>query len=471
LLTAASAKSEATLKNHTVRELGELAEKMGVSGWRSLKKDELVRKLVRTAKSNRPPLKKSSAKPTARSIAKGSGARKGNETAPTSHKGSLSNANSSKVSNTKMGNTKAGQGKSVASKATRSSTSPPRSETKSKTKKGAPAAKSSAGLSGTSSAVTTEKKKRRTSPQAIKRIQKLQETREQQMDLSQSLLPGNGHDTKGPEASKRAVEKDRVVLLVRDAYWLQACWDLTRASIERARAAMAEHWHAAKPILRVFEVDRGTTTSTTERVLRDIDIHGGVRNWYIDVTNPPQSFRAEVGFLGSNGRFYSLARSNTVTTPVPGASEGIDGHWKDVAEDYERIYAMSGGYNEERTSADLQDLFEERLQRPMGSPVGSRFGVGAERLLNRSREFLFEVDAEMIVIGRTKPHAHVTLAGEPVKLREDGTFAIRLSMPDRRQVLPIVASSSDGVEQRTIVLAVERNTKVMEPVIHEASEQ
>ena len=132
---------------------------------------------------------------------------------------------------------------------------------------------------------------------------------------------------------------------------------------------------------------------------------------------------------------------------------------------------MSGGYNEERTSADLQDLFEERLQRPMGSPVGSRFGVGAERLLNRSREFLFEVDAEMIVIGRTKPHAHVTLAGEPVKLREDGTFAIRLSMPDRRQVLPIVASSSDGVEQRTIVLAVERNTKVMEPVIHEASEQ
>ena len=39
--------------------------------------------------------------------------------------------------------------------------------------------------------------------------------------------------------------------------------------------------------------------------------------------------------------------------------------------------------------------------------------------------------------------------------------------PDRRQVLPVVASSSDGVEQQTIVLAVERNTKTMEPIIRE----
>ena len=73
----------------------------------------------------------------------------------------------------------------------------------------------------------------------------------------------------------------------------------------------------------------------------------------------------------------------------------------------------------------------------------------------------------MIIFGSTKPDAHVTLAGEPVKLRPDGTFTVRVSMPDRRQVLPVVASSSDGVEQRTIVLAVERNTKQMEPKIAE----
>jgi uncharacterized protein len=260
------------------------------------------------------------------------------------------------------------------------------------------------------------------------------------------------------------------VLLVRDAYWLQACWDLTRHSIERARAAMAENWHSSKPVLRVFELDSGATTSAAERVGRDIEIHGGVRNWYVPVEKPPKSFRAEIGYLASNGRFFSLARSNTVTTPAPGASDGLDGNWSDVAENYERIYALSGGYAEEHATGELQEMFEERLQRPMGSPTGTRFGVGAERMLNRQRQFEFEVDAEMVVFGRTKPDGRVTLAGEPVKLREDGGFAVRLSLPDRRQVLPIVASSADGVEQRTIVLAVERNTKVMEPVIHESAD-
>jgi hypothetical protein len=42
-----------------------------------------------------------------------------------------------------------------------------------------------------------------------------------------------------------------------------------------------------------------------------------------------------------------------------------------------------------------------------------------------------------------------------------------MSLPDRRQVLPVVASSPDGVEQRTIILAVERNTKVLEAVLRE----
>ena len=34
----------------------------------------------------------------------------------------------------------------------------------------------------------------------------------------------------------------------------------------------------------------------------------------------------------------------------------------------------------------------------------------------------------------------------------------------------MVASSGDGAEQRTIVLAVDRNTKVMEPISRDASD-
>jgi hypothetical protein len=247
--------------------------------------------------------------------------------------------------------------------------------------------------------------------------------------------------------------------MVRDPYWLHACWEITRSSIERVRAAMSEFWHTAKPMLRLLEVDGGTTTSTAERVVREIEIHGGVNNWYLNVTDPPKHYRLEIGYWGSNGRFFSLTRSNSVTTPKPGSSEAFDQNWSDVARDYEKVYALSGGYTEEVCSGDLKQMFEERLRRSMDSPFGKFSGADGGRA-----EFTLDVDAELIVYGKTRPDANLTLAGQPVRLRDDGSFAVRRSMPVRRQVLPLVAGSRDGLEQRTIILAVERNTKVMEPV-------
>jgi len=47
---------------------------------------------------------------------------------------------------------------------------------------------------------------------------------------------------------------------------------------------------------------------------------------------------------------------------------------------------------------------------------------------------------------------------------------VRFSLPDSRQILPAVAVSPDGIEERTIVLAVERNTKELEPMTHDNNE-
>jgi hypothetical protein len=43
-------------------------------------------------------------------------------------------------------------------------------------------------------------------------------------------------------------------------------------------------------------------------------------------------------------------------------------------------------------------------------------------------------------------------------------------MPDGRQILPATASTNDGIEERTIIIAIERNTKVLEPMIHDGQE-
>ncbi len=279
-----------------------------------------------------------------------------------------------------------------------------------------------------------------------------------------STLKNIATDRVGAVPSDRT---ERLVLMVRDPYWLQAHWDLSPQSVERARTALGHNWHAARPMLRLFRVlEDGSSVP-----YRDIAIHGGVNHWYVDVSDPPQKYRAEIGYRSGESEFYCLSRSNTVTTPLPGSTDAIGGGWGDVAENADRIFAMSGGYSERGTSMELQQLLEERLKCRLGRPTETRFGNGAGSLYLDREELRFAIDCEIIIYGATSPHAHVTVEGEPVNLRTDGTFAVRLPLPDRRQVIPVVASAPDGVEQKTIVLGLERNTKELEPMLRDSSHQ
>ena len=364
----------AKLRDRTVKDLAVMAKRKGIPGWHSMRKEQLVRALLRRAKAD---------------AAKRNRSKRGKQTA-TKSRGSRS------------------------------------------------------------------AKKKDVSARVQTRLKKIRARLTQAKDLAQKPnSTGNGH------------AKDRLVVMVRGSYWLQAYWELTRQSVERARAAMGQHWHAAQPVLRLTEVTRDGTTSSARKLIRDIKIHGDVDNWYIDVQEPPKSYQLEIGYLAPCGKFFSLARSNVVSTPEARTSNSSDSNWSGVADDFDRIYALSGGYAEQGEHSDLKEVFEEQLQRPMGSPMVTRFGLGAGAVGHEPRHLPFEVDAELIVYGATDPNAHVTLKGEPIRLQNDGTFTIRFALPNRRQVLPVVASSGDGVEQRTIVLAVERNTKVMEPVIRE----
>jgi hypothetical protein len=78
--------------------------------------------------------------------------------------------------------------------------------------------------------------------------------------------------------------------------------------------------------------------------------------------------------------------------------------------------------------------------------------------VGRQSDFFLEVATELILYGRTKPDAHVTLAGKPVALRPDGTFSVRFHLPDGALHLPVVAVSSDKEHTRQITTNVNKNT-------------
>jgi hypothetical protein len=400
------------LQSHTLKDLAEMAKARGVPGWHAMRKGQLVKALLKV-------LGTAGRKPSRR----GGGA---------SSNGAASGPRAVRPCT----------GRSASRQRRASPVVRSAGKAKSRT---VSARQSASGASSTSSAGS----RRRRGAQ-----RKLEEARIHH-ELRKNLA----------SASKNGDARDRLVVLVRDAYWLFAHWEIARSSVERAKVALGQDWHGARPVLRVYQVASDGTTSTAEVVLRDIEIHGGVSNWYVDVPNPPNSYRLGIGYLTSGGKFYVLARSNIVHTPAAGACDALDENWHDVARNFQKIYALNGGNSPEGMSADLQQLFEERLRMPMNAPV-----LPAADSARPAEELKFEVDAELIVYGRAEPGTQVTLQGDPVELRQDGTFTVRFQLPNCRQVIPAVASTRDGTLQRTIVLAVERNTKVLEPLIRDVND-
>ena len=446
----------ADLKAQTRRELADLARNYGVPGWHGMKKDELVEEIRKVQRRLR--RKSSTESSTVRSGRKTNRSPRGGSATGRSKSGSGSASVRTKSIRASQTKSKSPQAKSkAAGTQAKSKSKSTTSKLRAETRKTSTRAKQSEKPLPKLPEPKVSAKTARIRAQMRRRQQTLQKNK----DLSTGTLVGGAAVNRGANRTRASEpHQDRIVLLVRDAFWLQASWEITRASVERAQSALSERWHTAVPMLRLMTVS-DVNANCAESVEREIPIHGGVDNWYIDVDEPPCRFRVVIGYLSDNGEFYTLCRSNVVETPRPGECERLDEHWRDIAEDYERIYSLSGGYDTD--GGDLKELFEERLRRPM--PLrGDQGQTVADPALLRQTKLPFDVDAELIIFGKTESSASVMVAGRPVKLQPDGSFTVRMELPDKRQVLPVTAESRDGLRQRTTVVAVERNTKVMEPV-------
>jgi hypothetical protein len=239
-----------------------------------------------------------------------------------------------------------------------------------------------------------------------------------------------------------------IYALVRDPYWIYVYWEIQRDHQERTLGQVGGNWNQVKSILRVYDLteNRGFPS------FYDITLHGLANNWYIEA-QPNRTYAIEIGLLHEDGRYAALARSNEVTTPRSGMSEVIDEEWMSI--DFDKMYALSGGFGIGKSSLELKQLMEQRLWQAISS--GS--GMGASPVKIKAKGFWFTVDCELILYGATEPDAKVTVQGKPVELRPDGTFTLRFALPDGKLVLDAKALSADRSEEINIRPTVTRKTQ------------
>ena len=399
----------ASLKQMRVRELARMAKQSKIRGWHAMRKDQLVNELVRRATAAK----------------------------------SIRDANADQDSHKEVweeGST--GETKRTPSK---------KDGRKSKSKR-------STDIKLKIDSSKTDKrsqKKKQATVQRESTVKLIKETQAQRSRVKSLVTQ--------PEPSQKGnAVRNRAVLMARGPHWLHAFWEITNDSVLRVKAAMGTKWHTAVPVLRVLEVfgDKGETPS--ERIFREIQIHGGVKNWFIDMRKP-MPCRVEVGYKTRCGKFYKLCRSNRIAAAPVCRADSLDIHWKEIESDSSRIFSLSGGYTDDTDSEEVRKLFQERLRQPLGPPKINNMKHNEANTYSEKKGFPMEVDAELVIFGTTEKGSYLSIKGEPIDIASDGSFRIRLEMPNRRQVIPIYGQSASGLEQQTVVLAVERNTRMMEP--------
>lgn len=263
-----------------------------------------------------------------------------------------------------------------------------------------------------------------------------------------------------PEELPSGYQKNRIVLQVRDPWWIHAYWELATDTIERLKQELGNAFFTAKRVLRVYDVSHIIFDGTNAHRFFDIEVAPEANNWYIDAAGPGRSWCVDLGLLLSDSSFITVVRSNTIHTPLDGPSWITDEEWMIPEEMFGRLYGMGFGLGR---SSPLGKAWQERIKRELFSGVLASPGITSlaspVKKIPQERKFWLVVNTELIVYGATEPDAKVTVQGQPIKLRPDGTFSLRFALPDGKQVIPVKAVSSDDQEERTITPIVTKETR------------
>ena len=249
---------------------------------------------------------------------------------------------------------------------------------------------------------------------------------------------------------------DRIVLMVKDPWWLYAYWEVQPQTERAIRGQLLpEEVPGLQSILRVYDVTDRAASPETARSW-DISLSGLAKNWYIETATPDRSFIVEIGLLAHTGRFLPFVRSNRVTTPRAAPSEAVDVAWPVTDETFVKLFGISAGIGGRRGTSAWRALVQQQLA------SGSWLAPASNRA-TPAKGFWFRADADLVLHGATEPKSMVTIQGQPVAVRKDGTFSLRVTLPEGTQTVAIEVTSPDGETTRTFTQTVtlERSSTVI----------
>ncbi|MCX8036981.1 MAG: DUF4912 domain-containing protein [Candidatus Sumerlaeia bacterium] len=270
----------------------------------------------------------------------------------------------------------------------------------------------------------------------------------------------------------------KLVLMVRDPEWLFFYWEIGKDV--RQMLGLAPEGFIERLVVRLHDITGVEEFNGLNSLAwYEIPITGGAVSWYVNVPKTDCEWCAEIGVLNDQGEFIQICRSNTVRTPRNSIAESSaeDTEWMSVSEELKEILARSAdvvltGSSRIGSEAAIRQISRRlrlRLEQGEGASAPPSGSLAALRLGQRpgkkeaaegvAPDLPLSVRTELIVSGSTDPSARVTIQGQPVMVRPDGTFSLRFELPDGEQVIPVRAVSSDAALTREVIPIVRRTMR------------
>ena len=249
------------------------------------------------------------------------------------------------------------------------------------------------------------------------------------------VAPSVGHQEVDPLSSSQLPQgygDHKLVMMVRDPWWVYLYWELEPGAITHALDSVACGIHQVRCVLRLHPL------SQKDANVFDVDIDFRTGSHYLNLSAPGHAFFSEIGFITADGRFVSLAKSNSISLPPDRPAEELDERWMSTDAEFRQIYELSGGFLDERRHEDERYFpsgFSSFASSSFSSPTGtSPYG----------RPTSLEIKTDLVLTGRTQAGNKIIIAGEKIPVQSDGSFTTKARLPEGELTLPITVESAEG---------------------------
>lgn len=266
----------------------------------------------------------------------------------------------------------------------------------------------------------------------------------------------------GPYELPAGYGVNRLGLLVRDPRCVFAFWEVTAGGWEAAVRRLPPGGEPPRLVLQVRDRPHESARATLGRGAPGVDecvreyTVAGADQWYVHLDGPGRAVAAVIG-ARSGSAFVPIARSPTVHTPPGTVCPQEAGEWLTIQAIYGRLAGGPAGATSPGLWARLALSRDDAVSSPSSWGQAS-WGEPAARHGRAPVDAALVIDTELIVYGRVSDGAaRVSINGQPVTVRPDGSFGFRCALPEGTLVLPVEARFPGG-QRRFATPVVTRET-------------